>query len=102
MESIKSKKLNFLNGLNICLLFAVITSGFYYLKSMDDLVNKNFELQSLKEKATLLEEDNKNYEVLKNDLESYENMNARIEELKMVKVTGIKYISLGDDSLAKK
>lgn len=102
MEPTKSKKFNFLNGLNVCLLFAVVVSGFYYLKSMDDLVSKNFELQNLKERKILLEEENKNYEVLKNDLESYESMNLRIEELKMVKVTGVKYISLDDDSLAKK
>lgn len=102
MGTIEAKKNNFFNGLNICLLFAIIISGFYYLKSMDDLVNKNFELQSLKEKSVSLEEENKNFEIIKSDLESYDNMIARIDELKMVKVSGINYVNAGEDSLAKK
>ena len=96
------KKNNFLKCLNICLLFAVVISGFYYLKSIDDLVNKNFELQGLKDRSALLEEDNKSFEIMKSELESYESMRARIDELEMVKVSGINYINAGDDSLAKK
>lgn len=102
MGTIEPRKNNFLKGLNICLLFAIIVSGFYYLKSIDDLVNKNFELQSLKDKSILLEEENNNFEIMKSELESYENMSARIDDLKMVKVSGINYINAGDDSLAKK
>lgn len=102
MGTIEPRKNNFLKGLNICLLFAIIISGFYYLKSIDDLVNRNFELQSLKEKSILLEEENNNFEIMKGELESYENMSARIDDLKMVKVSGINYINAGDDSLAKK
>ncbi|MCK9438849.1 MAG: hypothetical protein WCY43_00125 [Patescibacteria group bacterium] len=102
MGTIEPRKNNFLKGLNICLLFAIIVSGFYYLKSIDDLVNKNFELQSLKDKSILLEEENNNFEIMKSELESYESMSARIDDLKMVKVSGINYINAGDDSLAKK
>lgn len=102
MGTIEPRKNNFLKGLNICLLFAIVISGFYYLKSIDDLVNKNFELQSLKDKSTLLEEENKNFEIMKSELESYESMSARIDDLKMVKVSGVNYINAGDDSLAKK
>ncbi len=102
MGTIEPKKNNFLKGLNICLLFAVVISGFYYLKSIDDLVNKNFELQGLKDRSALLEEDNKSFEIMKSELESYESMRARIDELEMVKVSGINYINAGDDSLAKK
>jgi cell shape-determining protein MreC len=102
MGTIEPRKNNFLKGLNICLLFAIVISGFYYLKSIDDLVNKNFELQSLKDKSTLLEEENKNFEIMKSELESYESMSARIDDLKMVKVSGVSYINAGDDSLAKK
>ncbi|HNV12723.1 MAG TPA: hypothetical protein PK686_01520 [bacterium] len=102
MGTIEPKKNNFLKGLNVCLLFAVVISGFYYLKSIDDLVNKNFELQGLKEKSVLLEEENKNFEILKSELESYDSMSARIDELQMVKVSGINYINAGEDSLAKK
>lgn len=102
MGTIEPKKNNFLKGLNVCLLFAVVISGFYYLKSIDDLVNKNFELQGLKEKSVLLEEENENFEILKSELESYDSMSARIDELQMVKVSGINYINAGEDSLAKK
>ena len=102
MNTEKSKKLKFFSALNVCVLFAIIISGFYYLKSIDDLVSKNFELQNLKEKATLLEEENRNRELLKNELESHENMIPRIEDLKMVKVNGVHYINIGDDVLAKK
>lgn len=102
MGTIEAKKNNFLKGLNACLLFAIIISGFYYLKSMDDLVNKNFELQGLKERSALLEEDNKNLEIMKSELGSYESMKTRVDELKMLKVSSINYINAGDDSLAKK
>ncbi|MFA7364739.1 MAG: hypothetical protein WCZ12_00030 [Patescibacteria group bacterium] len=102
MNSTKRKRLNFINGLNICLVFAIILSGFYYLKSVDDLVNKNFELQSLKEETSLLSEEISSLESVKNSLESYENINNRIKDLKMVKVTDINYIIINDNSLAKK
>ncbi|MFA5420695.1 MAG: hypothetical protein WC280_01555 [Patescibacteria group bacterium] len=102
MNSTKRKRLNFINGLNICLVFAIILSGFYYLKSVDDLVNKNFELQSLKGETSLLSEEISSLESVKNSLESYENINNRIKDLKMVKVTDINYIIINDNSLAKK
>lgn len=102
MSSGKTKNINFISGLNLCLVLTIVVSCFYYLKSIDDLVNKNFELQNLKEKVILLEEESQNLEELKNELDSYENMHTRIDELKMVKVNDVNYINLGDDSLAKK
>ena len=102
MESKELKKIGLINILNFCLIFTIIVSGFYYLKSMDDLVNARFELQTLKEKSTLLEEESKNLEMLRNELDSYENISTRINDLKMVRVNDIDYINLGDDSLAKR
>jgi cell shape-determining protein MreC len=102
MSSTKKNKLNFINALNICLVFAIILGGFYYLKSIDDIVNKNFELQNLKEKSAMLSEELSDYESVKNELESYENINGRIKDLKMVKVNDVSYITINDNSLAKK
>lgn len=96
------KKNRLLSALNLCLVFAVIVCGFYFIKSIDDLMVKNLELDQLKGQLNTLEEEKKEMESAKNTLESYENISARLQELNMVKVANIDYISVGEDALAKK
>lgn len=102
MQSIKTRNVKLLSAFNLCLVFTVILGGFYFLKSIDDLMVKNLELEQLKGSLNLLQEENREMESLKNSLESYENINTRLKDLNMVKVSNIDYIIVGNDSLAKK
>ncbi len=102
MSKIIKKNKSFLGALNLCLLMTLLVGGLFFIKSMDDVMTKNLELDNLKGKLVLLEEEKDEMESQKNNLESYENISSKLNDLAMVKVSNIDYISLGDDSLAKK
>ena len=91
-----------LSAFNLCLVMIFLVGGFYFLKSMDDVMVKNLELEQLKTQLTSLENKNSELESSKNSLESYENISSRLQNMNMVKVTNIKYIDTAKDSLAKK
>lgn len=97
------KRQNSLFGaFNLCLVLFLLVGGFFFLKSMDDLMVKNLELEQSRVKLNLLQEEKREMEFKKNSLESYENVSLRLKDLSMVKVSEIDYINIGDDSLAKK
>lgn len=102
MNKTKKNKNKFFVGLNLCLVFMFVLGALYFLKSMDDLMVKNLELEQLKLKLNYLQEERQEMESTKNNLESYENISLRLKDLKMVRVASIDYINTGDDSLAKK
>ncbi len=102
MSTIKQNKNKFLSAVNLCLVLVVVLGGLYFLKSMDDVMVKNLELEQLKTELNVLQEEKQELDYKKNALGSYENVSTRLEDLKMVKVTDIEYISVGEDSLAKK
>jgi len=102
MSKIIRKNKSFLGALNLCLLMTLLVGALFFIKSMDDLMTKNLELDNLKAKLVLLEEKKGEMESQKNNLESYENISSRLNDLSMIKISNIDYISLGDDSLAKK
>jgi len=91
-----------LKTFNLFLVVILLVSGFYFLKSMDDAIVKNLELEQLKGQVGFLENENREMQVLKNNLESYENISSRLKDMNMVKITDIKYIEVTKDSLAKK
>jgi uncharacterized protein HemX len=91
-----------LKTFNLFLVVILVVSGFYFLKSMDDAIVKNLELEQLKGQIGFLENENREIQVLKNNLESYENISSRLKDMNMVKITDIKYIEVSKDSLAKK
>jgi uncharacterized protein HemX len=91
-----------LKTFNLFLVVILLVSGFYFLKSMDDAIVKNLELEQLKGQVGFLENENREMQVLKNNLESYENISSRLKDMNMVKITDIKYIEATKDSLAKK
>lgn len=102
MNKLKSRQSKILNSLNIFLLVALVFSGSYCIKSIDDIVNKNFELQELQEKLTDLESENSQLELTKSELQSHSVVMSRIEDMSMVKVDNIESVSLPDDSLARR
>jgi hypothetical protein len=98
----KKRKNKIFGAFNVCLIFMVIVGGFYFLKSMDDLMIKKLELENLNNKLELLKEEKQSMEAKKNILESYDNISHRIDDLGMVRVSSVDYISIGDDSLARR
>jgi uncharacterized protein HemX len=102
MSTTKNNKNKFLSTVNLCLVLVVVLGGLYFLKSMDDIIVKNLELEQLKTELNILQEEKQELDYKKNALGSYENVSTRLEDLKMVKVADIEYISVGEDSLAKK
>ena len=104
MTTSKRKKYSnkFLRSINLCLVFMLVVGGFYFLKSMDDLMLKNLELEQLKSDLQNLEDEKQDLDYKKNVLGSYDNIKSRIDDLRMVKVSEIDYINWGEESLAKK
>lgn len=87
---------------NLCLVVLLLLGGMYFLKSIDDLMMRSVELDQLKSNLEVLQAENKDKQAEKNYLESYENITSRLNELKMVKISNIDYVKVGEDSLAKK
>ncbi|MDD3711259.1 MAG: hypothetical protein PHP37_01495 [Patescibacteria group bacterium] len=102
MSTIKKEKNKIISALNLCLVIFLMLGGFFFLKSIDDVMVKNLELEQSRAKLDLLREEKQDMELKKNSLESYENVSSRLKDLQMVKVADIDYISVGDDSLAKR
>ncbi|MFA5643951.1 MAG: hypothetical protein WC928_00275 [Patescibacteria group bacterium] len=102
MSAEKNRKSKIWGAFNLCLITLFILGGLYFLKSMDDVMIKNIELEQLKADLNLLQEEKAEMELKKNTLESYENISARLDKLNMVKIASVDYINIGEDSLAKK
>lgn len=102
MSTTKNNKNKLLSAVNLCLVFVVVLGGFYFLKNMDDAMIKKVELDQLKTELNVLQEEKQELDYKKNILSSYENVSTRLQDLKMVKVVDIEYISIGEDSLAKR
>lgn len=84
--------------------FVVMTIflGIAFVASINNLSIQGFILQDLKIKVSELEYDNKELELEAMQLESYDNVVNRAQDLKMVKVDAIDYISVTDELVAKK
>ncbi len=104
MTTSKSKKYSnkFLRSINLCLVILLVVGGFYFLKSIDDVMTRNLELEQLKSDLQNLQDEKQDLDYKKNVLGSYESIKTRIDDLKMVKVSEIDYINWGEESLAKK
>lgn len=87
---------------NKFLIILIITSGIYYMISINDLSIKGFMFQELKTKLAGLKNENNCMELEIMELESYEYINSRAQNLEMVKVDKIDYITMVDEAVAKK
>lgn len=90
------------NFVNKLLLVIIIFSGISFVISINDLSIKGFMLEELKKETYSISVENENIELLVMELESYENIANRADELKMVKVDAIEYIKVSDEAVAKK
>ena len=80
----------------------IIICGISYVVSVNNLSIKGFVLADLKSKVSELQKENENIELKVMNLESYENITKRANELKMVKVDKINYIIKTNDFVAKR
>jgi cell division protein FtsL len=73
-----------------------------YIVSINDLSIKSFTLQAAKNEIADLQKENDRLNLAVMNLDSYDNINRRAKELKMVKVDKIEYIEIKDGVVAKK
>ena len=88
-----------LNKISV-ILTIVLSIGF--IVTVNSLAIKGFILQSLKNKVERLRQENANVKLKIMALESYENINRKATNLKMVKAEKIEYLTVSDNLMAKK
>jgi len=84
------------------LIVLIILSGIAFVASINDLSIKGFVLAELKNDLANLQEENEKIELSVMALESYESINERASNLKMVRVDAIDYITTTDEAVAKR
>ncbi|MBU1991664.1 hypothetical protein KKC67_01460, partial [Patescibacteria group bacterium] len=87
---------------NLAILFIIIVSGVYYLIGTNDLTVKGFSQEKLREKNRQLAKENENLELSITSLSSYNNINSRIKNLKMVAVNNVDYLEVGVNVVARR
>ena len=80
----------------------IIFSGISFVVSINNLAIKGFILEDLKKEVNNLKVENENIGLQAAQLKSYDNVAAKAEELKMVKVDKIDYIKINEETVAKK
>jgi len=99
----KKRKFKFNFGIFNKLLVALfIIISIYYVISINDLAIKGFVLNELKTKVKTLNEENRNHELKIAELENFENINSRAQEMKMVKADNVAYITVINEVVAKR
>jgi hypothetical protein len=81
---------------------SAIFLGLSYIISVNSLSVKGFVLQELKNKTKQLEAESNNIELNIMSMETYENINQRAQNMKMVKIDKVDYILSGAIGVAKK
>ncbi len=97
----EKKSLN-LKIVNTFLCLGVFALGFAYLIGISDLTVKGFVLQELKGQASSLVAEKLDNEQKVDALQSYYALNSRAQNLDMVLISDIEYLSLGGHVVAKK
>lgn len=97
------KSLTFYLGIfNKALFVMILVCCGYFVLSINDLAIKGFILQDLKKESNKLKEITKDMELTITNYESYDNIQKRAENLKMVRVEKIDYISINSNGMAMK
>lgn len=96
------KRKSLISLINKILFCFILASGIFYVASINDLAIKSFVLEDLKSQSQKSIIANEKYEFMVMSLESYANINKRAQDLKMVKVDKVNYLSAGSSFVAKK
>lgn len=91
-----------LGFISIFMLIMIIFVTFSYVLVKNDLSIKGFVINDLQKQIKNLETEKEKLEFSVMEIESYNNLTKRIENLGMVKVDKIEYINPGDYSVAKR
>lgn len=94
-----SKKLKVLN---FCLSMFIILFGMTYVTGINDLIVKGFDLQELKKESMVLANESRELELKVMSLGSYNSISDKIEELNMVAVQDVQYITVVSDVVARR
>lgn len=98
----KRKLLLSLPVINKAFVILIIISAVYYIISVNDLAIKGFVLEESKAKLVELNNHNKELELKAMNLQTYENIVKRAEDLKMVSVEKIDYLTVIGGGVAVK
>ena len=98
-QSRKKIRLDLVNKFLLCL---IIVSGIGFIVTINDLSIKGFVLQDLKMSMKNLQAENQQIELAITKLQSYDNIEIKAQEMKMVKVDKIDYITVNDLAVAKR
>lgn len=89
-------------ALNIFLVASGLALGIVYLVGMNDLTVKGFVLKDLKSQTNMLAETNQDLQAKALALQSYAAISPRLQDLNMVEVEDIAYLSPKEAVVAKK
>jgi len=87
---------------NVCLFLVIFSLGFFHLINISDLTVKGFVLQKLKVQSAILAAEKLDNEQHVDALQSYYVLNSRAQDLNMVKISDIEYLSTVTHVVAKK
>lgn len=90
-----------LRSINLALFSILVLLAGAYLYVMNGVMVSGFKLQELKLKVQALADDNRNFELQAISLKSYDNLSQKLQQLQMVTVDNIDYLSV-TSALAKK
>lgn len=92
----------FLSRLNRFLVFAIIVTAAGHFLVVNALSVQGFIFKDLKSKANDLVAEEQTMESTVSSLGSYQNLNPRIQSLKLVAADGVNYVSWDQHVVAKK
>ena len=87
---------------NKIVISLAVLSGLSYVVVVNDLAIKGIVLEELKKETIRQNNLTNNQELAIMEMESYDNINKRAKDMKMVKVDKIDYIIINNDGVAKK
>ena len=96
----RREKIFWLSLFNRCLCVLIMAGGIAYLVCSNDIAIKSFVLSDLDRKIGEKQKEREALVMLSLDLQSMTAVDRRAQELKMVKVDTIDYISGGDAAVA--
>ncbi len=95
----KNKTLSWLNAsIVVCLAFSLI----YYVVGVNDLTVKGFDLQEKQTQVRALAVENENYQDMAMTKESLYSVKSRVNDLDLVAVEDVSYITITNTTVAKK
>ena len=96
------RRMSRLQRFNKLLIILIVGSALAYIGVINDLSIQGFKVEALKQKRAELKKENEAIGLKVTELESYRNIANRAQELKMVKVGNIDYITVTDSMVAKR